>query len=560
MTMRKKLFLALFLFFYAQSAYTLTDGFERGAFASNWVSYGDTKWKIATDRKYTGRYSAKVSSTAYATTVSILQTSTISSNAGTVSFYARTSSSSAYNKLKFYIDGVGKVGIAGSTNWRKYTFYLGKGNHTLRWEYHKDSSYSDGVAWIDNIKAPAEDFTVHNSVSYDQSCKQTANSIWVGDFKGPITSLSKSNFKVYVNNSRVYTFNFSKSTPTPVATSLVMDYSGSMSSTDIRNAESAAVEYVRLMRGADASEVIKFATSIRIMQSFTASKSSLYSAIAQDPYTGAVTSLYDAILRGLRDASATASTKKKAVIVYTDGWENNSSATINDVINFANSRSIPVYTIGLGDAIDESSLKRIAKETGGLYFKAPTSKDLLTIYNSIKGGLSGLYRISFENKEATIIGAEIRINTTYNGKQSHAINRAKGCVNITPILLYLLKRDHSEDTYTDPCITTISFGGSKSGKWLAACPSTHRLGSYAKYYRFKLHSPRNVQIDLASSIDAYLFLLSGAGKAGTVIALDDDSGDGRNSRIIRTLDAGEYTIEATTYSDGQTGDFNISIQ
>ena len=70
-----------------------------------------------------------------------------------------------------------------------------------------------------------------------------------------------------------------------------------------------------------------------------------------------------------------------------------------------------------------------------------------------------------------------------------------------------------------------------------------------------------MQIDLKSDTDPYLFLLSGAGTDGTVEAENDDieAGVNTNSRIAETLAAGTYTVEATTYSEGATGDFILSI-
>ena len=41
---------------------------------------------------------------------------------------------------------------------------------------------------------------------------------------------------------------------------------------------------------------------------------------------------------------------------------------------------------------------------------------------------------------------------------------------------------------------------------------------------------------------------------------NDDGGDGLNSRISRSLPAGTYTIEATTYATGATGAFTLTLQ
>ena len=59
--------------------------------------------------------------------------------------------------------------------------------------------------------------------------------------------------------------------------------------------------------------------------------------------------------------------------------------------------------------------------------------------------------------------------------------------------------------------------------------------------------------------DTYVFLLDGSGQNGSVIESDDDGGNGYNSRIVRTLSAGDYTVETTTSSSGRTGSFTISV-
>ena len=114
------------------------------------------------------------------------------------------------------------------------------------------------------------------------------------------------------------------------------------------------------------------------------------------------------------------------------------------------------------------------------------------------------------------------------------------------------------------CTTSIGTPNgtlSRNGSWSTDCASTHRTGRYARFYTFSLSQQTDVQIDLTSATDTYLFLLQGAGSGGAIITRDDDGGPtGYDSRITRTLDPGSYTIEATTYSVQQTDSFTLSIQ
>ena len=102
--------------------------------------------------------------------------------------------------------------------------------------------------------------------------------------------------------------------------------------------------------------------------------------------------------------------------------------------------------------------------------------------------------------------------------------------------------------------------GRRAGSWDSGCESTHRRGSYARYYSFVLTRAVEVAISLASSGDTYLFLLAGAGTDGRVVASNDNIGPGElNSRIVRRLSAGTYTVEATTVSAGATGSFTLRV-
>ena len=106
---------------------------------------------------------------------------------------------------------------------------------------------------------------------------------------------------------------------------------------------------------------------------------------------------------------------------------------------------------------------------------------------------------------------------------------------------------------------TLPMGNtSVSGSWDGSCASTSRSGRYGRFYAFTLNQRSRVRIDLSSSADTYLYLLRGADSEGTALASNDD-GSGANSRLDLTLDAGTYTVEATTFSPNTTGSFSLTI-
>ncbi len=111
------------------------------------------------------------------------------------------------------------------------------------------------------------------------------------------------------------------------------------------------------------------------------------------------------------------------------------------------------------------------------------------------------------------------------------------------------------------CTEALTSDGTVSGTWADDCNSQQRGGSNARYYVFELEQSSKVTIDLTSWADTYMFLRSGKNtQSGSAIHENDDLGGGNlNSRISETLAAGWYTIEATTYTSGITGDHSLTI-
>ncbi|MCY4425008.1 MAG: hypothetical protein OXC06_18255, partial [Acidimicrobiaceae bacterium] len=103
--------------------------------------------------------------------------------------------------------------------------------------------------------------------------------------------------------------------------------------------------------------------------------------------------------------------------------------------------------------------------------------------------------------------------------------------------------------------TTASWGATD-------CTSKNRQpGRHARYYTFTLGAAADVAIDLSSQHDTYLYLMSGLDtRSGFLHRNNDIAGHDRNSRILKRLPAGRYTVEATTYSANKTGRFKVQAR
>ncbi len=119
---------------------------------------------------------------------------------------------------------------------------------------------------------------------------------------------------------------------------------------------------------------------------------------------------------------------------------------------------------------------------------------------------------------------------------------------------------------SDPCVVDMGDFESRleviDNFWEEQCESTNRPDDgeyYARFFTFDLSVEADVTITLESNPDAYLYLLEGDGQRGSVLFEDDDT-EGTNPRIRTTLQPGSYTVEATTYEIGVTGDFRIGVE
>ena len=114
------------------------------------------------------------------------------------------------------------------------------------------------------------------------------------------------------------------------------------------------------------------------------------------------------------------------------------------------------------------------------------------------------------------------------------------------------------------CVQALT-AATTEGAWTTDCTSDISAPSgsgdrYARFYTFTLDAESDVTINLSSDEDAFLYLRSGTSTDGSALHENDDYNypASTDSRIIETLSAGDYTIEATTYTPGLTGDFTLT--
>ena len=88
--------------------------------------------------------------------------------------------------------------------------------------------------------------------------------------------------------------------------------------------------------------------------------------------------------------------QKAAIVALTDGQDNGSSKSVEEVIIRSKEMEIPIYIIGLGN-VQDSTLIHLATSTNGLYYKTDNPSQLEEIYLNISRQLKSVYQLRYRS-------------------------------------------------------------------------------------------------------------------------------------------------------------------
>ena len=241
----------------------------------------------------------------------------------------------------------------------------------------------------------------------------------------PVTGLATANFHVY-EDGREEKIKIFQPEDTPATVGLIIDNSGSMASKS-KEVVTAALAFISASKHDDEMFVVDFNRrawlGLPAAIPFSSNVSELRAALLETRAEG-TTALYDAVELAL-DHLKNGSRQRQALVLLSDGGDNASTASLEQVLRKAQQSSATIYCIGIYDTFAKDKnpgvLKKIAKVTGGESYFPSTSADLREIWPRIAGAIRGQYTIAYISSNLTHDGSYRNVKITAKDKRGKTL-------------------------------------------------------------------------------------------------------------------------------------------
>lgn len=203
-------------------------------------------------------------------------------------------------------------------------------------------------------------------ISYDVAVTAISIAVSVQDRGGRhITDLTEEDFVIYEDDEKKNITYFSHDYEAPLSLTVLLDVSGSMALQDKLAESKEALRYMinSLLQDRDEVALLIFADGeVEIASNFSRDKSGLLSVLDRTEAYGQ-TALNDAV--GVSpDFANRGNNEKRALLLITDGIENDSEYSPETAIEVARRVDVPIYTIGYKIPLNEQFLKKYKRSEG----------------------------------------------------------------------------------------------------------------------------------------------------------------------------------------------------
>jgi len=223
-----------------------------------------------------------------------------------------------------------------------------------------------------------------------------------------VTGLEKENFKIFEDRKEQDLSQFS-SEDAPLSVGVVFDCSGSMGH-KLDKSRQAVAQFFKTANPEDEFFLVQFHDTAELIQPFTTNLEEIQNRLTFTQSKGR-TALLDAIYLALHEMKK-ARNPRKALLVISDGGDNNSRYTEGEIKNLVKEADTQIYGIGIYEPIASRSrtaeelagpglLTEIAEQTGGRQYAVENLNELPDIAAKIGVELRNQYILGYspQNRE-----------------------------------------------------------------------------------------------------------------------------------------------------------------
>ena len=234
-----------------------------------------------------------------------------------------------------------------------------------------------------------------------------------------LTDLPQKSFKVYENGVEQEIKLF-KREDIPVSLGLVIDNSGSMRPKR-QQVEAAALQLVKASNPQDQVFIVNFNDEAYLDCPFTNDIAKLEEGVSRIDSRGG-TAMRDAISMSIDYMRDEGKLDKKVILALTDGIDNMSSETLEQLVRKAQQAEVLIYVIGLPDEelkrefrTAKRSLDAIATSSGGRSYYPQELSDVEQIALQIAHEIRNQYIIAYTPADASLDGTYRQIRVAVDG-------------------------------------------------------------------------------------------------------------------------------------------------
>jgi VWFA-related protein len=221
-----------------------------------------------------------------------------------------------------------------------------------------------------------------------------------------ITGLKEEDFIVEEDGKPQTVTLFAREQELPLTLGILLDVSPSVASVFEEEKATASAFLESVLGKRDLATVITFDRSVILAQDYTEDLPSLKKSIHDLKLSRPGTSLYDAVYLAAGE-KLSHEAGRKAIVLISDGEDTTSTYNMSKALIAAHKSNVVIYTIS--NAGNSGTLRRLAEETGGMFYRFRESGDFEKVFQQIALELRTQYSIAYHSTNAVRDGSFRRI-------------------------------------------------------------------------------------------------------------------------------------------------------